>query len=70
MEQTIKNLKLLKLPTRKLFYDYGSLLDKKFLSQLYPEFLSIKPGRPIPDEIGPYRLDPHYQFLNEKNSEL
>lgn len=66
VEQTVKNLELLKLPTRKLFYDYGSLLDKKFLSQLYPEFMSIRPGKPIPDEIGSYRLDPHYQFLNER----
>lgn len=67
LEQTLHNLDLLQLPTRKLFYDYGSLLDKKFLCKFYPEFLSLKPGKTIPDEIGPYKIDPHYQFLNERH---
>lgn len=65
-EDAIKKLDSdLSIPTRGVFYDYGTLLDKSKLKD-YPEFQHLRPGVDVPDEIGEFKLDPVYNFLNER----
>lgn len=65
--ETITLLSKSTIPSLGVFYDYGTLIDKKKLDETYVEFKHFGPGIPMPEEIGEFKLDPSINLLNQKH---